>query len=121
MLIAMERLELRLKAGFIVLLVVLGVMSCGLTPLIIWLVSIKDYPRLLDAAGVTLRNGKQVSWRELTRRQKVVVQRGSLRYVSGIVLNFGKTTVKIAPRVLVEGNRVLPYISQVLGEDLTRP
>ena len=117
----MERLALQLKAGFIVLLVVLGVMSCGLTPLIIWLVSIKDYPRMLDAEGVTLRNGNRVSWRELTQRKKVVVQRGSLRYVSGIVLHFGKTTVKIAPRVLADGNRVLPYISRILGEDLTRP
>ena len=45
----MERLELHLKGTFVLLMIALGFMSCGLTPLIIWLVSVKDYPKALDA------------------------------------------------------------------------
>jgi|SRR5436190_12762913 hypothetical protein len=117
----MDRLDLHLKGGFIVLMVALGLMSCGLTPLVIWLVSIKDYPKSLDPEGVTLRNGQRLPWKDLTERRRLIFRRGGRQVVTGVGLVFGKTQVKIAPRVLAEGSRVLPYLSRILGEDLTVP
>src|SRR5689334_5319207 len=110
----MERLDLHLKVTFLILLVVLGMTSRGVTSLIIWLIGVRYYPKAIDAEGVILRNGERRSWRELTRREKFVVRSGSRSRVNGVGLYFGNTTVKIAPSVLVEGDRVLPYISRIL-------
>jgi hypothetical protein len=116
----MERLELHLKGGFIAIMVILGFMSCGLTPLVMWLVSVKDYPKALDAEGVTLRSGQKLPWSQLTEKKKLVLRRGSQKTVTGLGLVFGKKRVNIAPRALVEGDRVLPFLSRILREDLTR-
>jgi len=119
----MERLDLHLRNGFILILVVLGVMSCGLTPLLIWFVSIKDYPKSFDAEGVTLRNGRRLPWKDLTETRRLILRSrgGGRQVVTGVGLVFGKTHVKVAPRVLVEGPRVFPYLSRILGQDLTKP
>jgi hypothetical protein len=117
----MDRLELRLSGGFVFLLVALGLMSCGFAPLVIWLVTIKDYPKAIDAQGVTLRNGRLLPWKELSGKRKLVVHSGSRQFVAGVSLTFGKVQVKIAPRALQGGERVLPYLGRILGEDLTRP
>jgi hypothetical protein len=118
----MDRLDLHLKGSFVALMVVLGLMSCGLTPLLMWLVSVKDYPKALDAEGVTLRNGQKLPWKTLTEKKRLILRAKSGRQVvTGVGLVFGKTHVKIAPRVLAEGPRVLPYLSRILGEDLSAP
>lgn len=118
----MDRLDLHLKGSFIALMIALGLMSCGLTPLIMWLVSVKDYPKALDSEGVTLRNGQRLPWKALTGRRRLIFRtRNGRQTVTGLGLSFGKTQVKIAPKVWVEGSRVLPYLSRVLGEDLTVP
>ena len=117
----MDRLELHLGGGFIALMIALGLMSFGFVPLVIWLAAVKDYPKALDAEGVTLRNGRKLPWSQLTGTRRLIVRRGSQRAVTGVGLVFGKKTVKIAPRVLREGARVLPYLSRILGADLTRP
>jgi hypothetical protein len=117
----MDRLDLHLTTTFKVLMVFLGFMSCGVTPLVMWFVSVKDYPKAFDAEGVTLRAGQKLPWRSVTGVKRLVVRRGGSEYVTGVGLSFGNTQVKIAPRVLVEGNRVLPYLSRALGQDLTRP
>ena len=96
--------------------------AVGLTPLVIWLLSVKHYPRSLDPEGVTLKSGQRLPWKDLTQKRRLVVQtRSGRKTVTGVGLVFGKTQVKIAPRVLVDGARVLPYLSRVLGEDLTTP
>ena len=116
-----DRLDLHLKGGFIVLLVLLGLMSCGFTPLIMWLVALKNYPKGLDDQGVTLRNGQRVPWSALTAKKKVILSKGGRKSVASVVLTFGNTKVNIAPRVLVEETRVLPFLSRVLREDFTTP
>jgi len=118
----MDRLELHLKGWFVVLMIALGLMSCGLTPLIIWLVSVKDYPKALDAEGVTLRNGQRVLWKQLTARRKLIFRAKSGRQVvTGVGLTFGNIQVKLAPRVLIEGPQIFPFLKRILGEDLSIP
>lgn len=117
----MNRLDLHLTTMFKVLLVLLGFASCGLTPLVMWLVSVRHYPKAFDAEGLTLRSGQKLPWKAVTGVKRLLVQHGSTQSVAGVGLTFGSTQVKIAPRVLAEGNQVLPYLSRVLGQDLTRP
>jgi hypothetical protein len=118
----MDRLELHLKGWFVLLMIALGFMSCGLTPLIIWFVSVKDYPKALDAEGVMLRNGQHVPWKNLTERRKLILRtKAGRQVVTGVGLVFGKIHVKLAPRVLVEGSQIFPYLKRILGEDLSVP
>jgi hypothetical protein len=117
----MDRLDLHLKGSFIVILVLLGLLSCGITPLVMWLVTVKNYPKGLDVEGVTLRNGERVPWTALTAKKKMILRRVGRQSVIGVVLTFGKTKVNLAPRVLAEEDKVLPFLSRVLREDFTRP
>jgi hypothetical protein len=116
-----ERLDLHLKGSFIVILVLLGCVSCGITPLIMWLATVKNYPKGLDGEGVTLRSGARVPWSSLTGKKKMILRRGGRKSVIGVVLTFGSTKVNIAPRVLAEETQVLPFLSRVLREDFTTP
>src|SRR5947207_11852668 len=116
----MDRLELHLKGWFVALMIALGFMSCGLTPLIIWFVSVKDYPKVLDAEGVTLRNGQRVPWQSLTAKRKLIFRtKMGRQIVTGVGLTFGNVQVKLAPRVLVEGAQIFPFLKRILGEDLS--
>ena len=118
----MDRLELHLKATFVVLMIALGLMSCGMVPLLMWFVSVRHYPKALDREGVTLNNGKRLPWRDLTAKRRLVLRtRSGRQVVTGVGLSFGETNVNIAPRVLAEGPQVLPFLSRVLGEDLAKP
>jgi len=119
----MDRLDLHLKGTFIVLMIALGFMSCGMAPLVMWFLSIRHYPKALDREGVTLKDGRRLPWKDLTGKKRLILRKqGSSRaVVTGVGLEFGKTTVNIAPRVLVEGAQVLPFLSSVLGEDLSKP
>jgi hypothetical protein len=116
-----DRLDLHLKSSFIVILILLGCMSCGLTPLIMWFVALKKYPKGLDDQGVTLRNGERLPWSALTGKNKTILRKGGRQSVVSVILTFGETKVSIAPRVLVEETQVLPYLSRVLREDFTKP
>jgi len=115
----MNRMDLHLKGSFIVLMVILGCMSFGFVPLVIWLMASRHYPKALDSEGVTMRGGQRLLWRDLTEKKRLVVQNGSSKYVAGLGLKFGRKNVHIAPTWLVEGPQVLPYVSRILGEDVT--
>ena len=54
------------------LMVFLGVMTLGVSPLFIWL-SRRKWPRHLDENGMTLANGNHIPWNEFTRVRKVRV------------------------------------------------
>lgn len=117
----MDRLELHLSGGYTAMLVALGLISCGFVPLCMWAMAIKDYPKALDAEGVTLKSGRKLPWRELTEKRRSILRTsGGKKFVTGVMLRFGDTRVAIAPRALKEGRQVLPYLSRVLGEDFTR-
>ena len=115
----MNRLDLHLKPSFIAMMVILGCMSFGFVPLVIWLMAARHYPKALDSDGITLRTGEKLLWRDLTEKKRMIVENGRSRYVAGVGLKFGKKNVQIAPAWLAEGPQVLPYVSRVLGEDLT--
>jgi hypothetical protein len=118
----MDRLDLHLKGTFVVLMIALGLMSCGMVPLLMWFMSIRHYPKALDPEGVTLKDGRRLPWKDVTAKRRLVLRTRSGRHVvTGVGLSFGKTNVNIAPRVLAEGPEVLPFLSRVLGEDLAKP
>jgi hypothetical protein len=119
----MDRLDLHLKGTFILLMIVLGFMSCGMVPFVVWFVSVRHYPKALDRDGVTLKDGRRLPWKDVTAKKRLILRKAGSNHavVTGVGLSFGKTTVSIAPRVLVEGPQVLPFLSRVLGEDLTKP
>jgi hypothetical protein len=115
-----DRFDVRLKGGYVALLVALGFMSCGFAPFIMWVTAISKYPRSFDTEGVTLRSGQKIPWRDLTERRRTVLQGRRHNTVTALGLKFGKVSVAIAPTVWVDGHDVLPRLSRILGEDLTK-
>ncbi|MFQ5400285.1 MAG: hypothetical protein ACE5E7_11890 [Anaerolineae bacterium] len=83
-----------------------------------WLATM-SWPRILDQDGITLRNGRRVRWEALTEVRPITVVDARGRRVTGrLELVFGKVKVKIVPQSLAEGQAVLQYVSQILGEDV---
>jgi hypothetical protein len=116
----MDRMDLHLSRGFTIIMVVAGLFTCGMVPLILWVFTIKDYPKSLDTEGITLKSGERLLWKDLTQKRKQVsILSNDRRIVTGVSLHFGKKHVKIAPQVLAEGYDSLRFISGILGEDLT--
>jgi hypothetical protein len=116
------RLEIHLAPWFIAMMVVLGLMSCGLVPVVMWLFALKHYPTAIDEQGVTLRGGELLPWSGLTKVHKTVVVRGgSSKWVSVVDLHFGAKMAKLAPQVFKEGYGVLDHAGRMINQDLRAP
>lgn len=94
------------------------VFTLGLGGIGMWL-QMRIWPSRIDKEGIALRNGKHVTWGELTdtRAVTVVNPRGN-RITGRLELVFGKTKVKIVPQSLKEGQSVIVYINEILGTEL---
>ena len=100
-------------------MVFVGIMTLGIATLIMWWTAWRQFPRLIDSEGITLRNGRRVFWTDLTGKQRItVVTRTGQRIAGGLDLYFGKTKVKIAPESFAQGYAVLDALSKILGEDV---
>ena len=115
----MQKMDIHLNPGIVAIMVLLGFMSCGLVPLVWWLTAAKDYPKAVDTAGITMRNGRHLPWTQLTKKHKTVVEFSSgTRAVTGVRLHFGNDSVNLAPKSFKEGDAVIDFVSQAIGEDL---
>ena len=103
-------------------MVILGLMSLGFVPLVMWFLAVRHYPKSLDSEGITLKSGERLLWKDLTGTSKLVFKASSgSKYLTGLGLKFGKKQVNIAPRVLAEGPQVFPFIGRILGQDAITP
>ena len=83
-----------------------------------WL-QLRSWPKRIDQSGITLRNGKQFMWNDLTDTRAVtVVGRYGARITGRLELVFGKKKVRIVPQSLQEGQGVIKYINEILGTQL---
>ncbi len=114
----MERLEVHLSRSYKFTLWLVGIFTLGVGALGMWL-SARSWPRVLDPEGITLRSGARVAWNQLTDVRRVTVVDELGRKVTGrLELVFGETKVKIVPQSLAEGQAVLDYLGQLLGEEV---
>lgn len=112
----MDRLELHFNRRFKIMMVLLGLVSFGFLPLLLWFAAARHYPRALDAEGVTLRSGERLPWRDLTGRHTTVARLGGGRSAVTVVdLRFGRRTAKISVPMLAEGAQAVAYLDRLLG------
>ena len=114
----MDRIEVHLSKSYTIILWIVGVFTLGVGALGMWF-SARSWPKIVDSAGMILRNGKQVKWNEITNIEKVCVVDSLGRRVTGrLELTFGDTVVKVVPQSLAEGADLMAFISKMLGEEV---
>ena len=114
----MDKMEVHLSKFYLGVMTIAGLMTCGIAAVIMWFIASRNFPKLIDREGITLRNGGRVHWPELTRKEKItVVAKSGSRMAGGLDLYFGKQKVKIAPQSFAEGYEVLTFLKSILGDD----
>jgi len=112
----MEPLDVAIAPHYKKLQVLLAFVTCGVGWIALHLSS-RSWPARISEKGMTLQNGKKVSWAKLDDvKQVTVVDERGRRVTGRLDLRFGKTTAKIVPQSIVPGQTVMDYISAILGE-----
>ena len=101
----MQRHEIRVSVGYIIVCVVLGVISAGIVSLILVL-SRRNLPKIVDDDGLTLGDGTRIPWKACTHVTKAP---GATQLV------FGGTTVSFPTFSIRRGKLILGEIRQRLG------
>ena len=101
----MQRHEIRVSIGFIIVCVTLGVLTFGVVPLVL-LLARRNLPRVVDNDGLTLGDGTRIPWSACTHVAKVP---GTTQLV------FGGTTVSFPTFSIRRGKKILAEIRQRLG------
>lgn len=114
----MKKIDVSLAGWFVSLMIGGGLFSFGIITAAMW-VSSRNWPSVVDEEGITTRNKKRVYWKDLTAVQPVKVVSPSGRRITGrLELLFGKTSVRIVPHSIKEGQDVMNFISHILGVDV---
>ena len=115
----MEPLSIHVRTSYKVLMIVFFLFTAGVGTLILWLSALK-WPKLVDTEGMTLRSGKRLLWKDLTRMQPVtVVNQYGARISGRLDLYFGKKVARIVPHSLKEGGALMNYLSKLFGKEVT--
>src|SRR3982751_21348 len=115
----MVRQEVHLSRFYIGVMIVVGLLTCGVGALIMWWMARTQFPSIIDSQGIKLRNGDYLLWKDLTAKKRItVVTKTGQRMAGGLDLYFGKKKVKIAPQSFAEGYAVLDSLRKILGNDV---
>lgn len=113
-------IEAKVERSYYVRMAVLGVLSAGVGFLLI-VHEYRQWARFLDAEGVTRRDGRRFSWKELREircvRNLVHGVPGMLNHVE---LLFGRRKVKVFPLVIVNAGEVMRFLMTLPGGDEVR-
>src|SRR3954468_5049272 len=76
--VPMNTLDVHLSRFFVGVMIIAGIFTCGVAPLLMWF-SARKFPRAIDPEGLTLRNGTRLLWSDLSdvKRVTVVSQSGT--------------------------------------------
>jgi len=110
--------EVVVKLGGITILglVGFGILSFGLVPLMISMITKSRWVKVLDREGITLRNGRRLKWADLSHVERAVVEGGMLT-VRPIQLYFGadrKQVAQIVPRAYRNRREILEFLGEVV-------
>jgi hypothetical protein len=100
-----QRHEIRVSVGFILVCVLLGLVTFGVVPLIMILAR-RGLPKVVDDDGLTLGDGTRIPWKACTHIAKVPGQ---------TQLVFGGTTVPFPTFSIRRGKQILSEIRERLG------
>ncbi|WP_425400037.1 hypothetical protein [Aeoliella sp.] len=95
-------IQVVLKPSFKVTAAFLTVASLGGFYFAVWLPTERNYPRVIDGEGMTLRDGTRLSWDALTGVQS--------RPAEVLWLHFGKLRAVIAPTSIDPDDQVLALV-----------
>lgn len=108
-------MQIELNASFKMILWLVGLFTCGVGALGLWLTA-RSRPRIMDDEGITLRNRKRVLWRDCTRAiQVTAVADGGGRISGRAELEFGAVKVPLVPQSVAQGQAMLDYASRRAG------
>ncbi len=107
-------MEIKLSGFYKSVIVIAGIFTLGIGALAMWL-QLRSWPKRIDAEGITLRNGKHLTWGEFTEKRNVtVINQMGHQMASRVELVFGKTIVRIVAPSLKNGYEVISYVDQIL-------
>ena len=101
----MQRHEIRVSVGYLIVAVGLGLVTFGIVPLVMLLLR-RNWPKIVDDEGLTLGDGTRIRWTACTHVAKVP---GATQLV------FGGTTVPFPTFSIRRGKAILGDIRQRLG------
>jgi hypothetical protein len=111
--------EVSLSTLFWVLVIVVGLLTCGTVGLVLWLSSRWMFPLRIDSTGVTRRDGKRFRWDDATAVGAAYsAATGERLPGTTVTVKFGKDQVvfnpsMLEPRAEIEA-AVVPALSQIL-------
>lgn len=110
-------LNIEIHSGFKTIMWIVGVFTCGVGAVGLWWQT-RSWPRVMDADGITLRNGTRVRWADCTRVIQVtaVDGQGGGRMSGRADLEFGRVRVRLVPQSVVQGEAMLEFASERLGQ-----
>ena len=108
-------MEVQTKGSTVVLMILLGVLTLGVGPLLVWLQQ-RNWPCRVDASGITTRSGRQIPWAAFTHMTYSRTRMASGYEVERYDLYGPKTHVIVPTELLVDGPRVVELILRYLPD-----
>ena len=111
-------LEAKLVRSFRTRLILIGLLSCGIGSLVLYLIS-RGYVRTLDDQTVTTRGGKVFSWSDLKTVSPVYVQRHGNRRLNHVDLIFSNGKAGVFYQMFENGAEVLHFVRTKTGQNFS--
>lgn len=108
----MDRVEVKLSFGYILLLAFFGLLTFGILPLVM-VFELRKWPRVFDRKGLETRGGLRIPWSELSSVSWL--QAGFAKQLS---INFGATEVKLLPVWVRDKQKVIAFLGEVTNRKL---
>ncbi len=109
-------MDVELSGFYKSVIIFVAIFTLGIGGIAMWL-QLRTWPKHIDSKGITLRNGRYLSWEEFTNKKDVAVvnQRGN-QIASRVELYFGKTVVRIVVPSLKNGNAIVQFVDDIVLE-----
>jgi hypothetical protein len=107
-----DRVDVKLSFGYLILLAVFGVITIGIVPLAVAL-ELRKWPRTFDRTGLVTRGGLRIPWSELS--SVTWLQAG---FAKKLAINFGATEVTLLPVWVRDKKRVIAFLSEVTNREI---
>ncbi len=91
-----------------------GLMSCGVVA-VVMLPILRKMPRVMDAEGLTLRNGQRFTWKELRPRRRVDAAKPDVVLGYDLLAEDG-TQIRLAEGAFADGAAVVEYALERVTE-----
>jgi hypothetical protein len=111
--------DVHLSGNYLAILVMLSLISFGIGGILLWLRT-RRYPRRVDPRGMTLRDGRFLTWNELTESRAAPRQFLGVPLGQRWRLKFGDTEAIVSESALAEGPTVMHFLVRQAAEQVMK-